>query len=77
MYHPELFSATTQYVSRERLREAEHVRAIKRARTEERAARRAEKRKEKEREREQEQEHRRGRDDAPGPDARARLARAA
>ncbi|GAB2495212.1 hypothetical protein [Nocardiopsis aegyptia] len=67
MYHPDLFSSTAQYVSRERVREAEHVRAIKRARTEERAARRAARK----------EERRQGSKDAPGPDARARFGRAA
>ncbi|KOX23617.1 hypothetical protein [Nocardiopsis sp. NRRL B-16309] len=68
MYHPDLFGSNAQYVSRERVREAEHVRAIKRARTEERAARRAARK----------EERRRGQEDgAPGPDARARFGRAA
>ncbi|WP_304451110.1 hypothetical protein [Nocardiopsis sp. YSL2] len=67
MYHPDLFSSTADYVSRERRREAEHVRAIKRARAEERAARRAEKKK----------GHRQGREDVPDSGARARFGRAA
>lgn len=70
MYHPDLFGSNAQYVSRERLREAEHVRAIKRARTEERAARRAERK-------ERRHQDKRDRGDAPGPQARARFGRAA
>jgi Flp pilus assembly protein TadB len=67
MYHPDLYGANAQYIGRERLREAEHVRAIKRARTEERAARRAARK----------EERRRSAEDAPDTDARARFGRAA
>jgi hypothetical protein len=67
MYHPDLYSENAQYVSRERLREAEHVRAIKRARTEERAARRAARK----------EERRRSAEEASDTDARARFDRAA